>query len=58
MTEEQKPSQENKPKTHPLWFWIATGIAIGAGIGTVLDNIAVGVALGAAIGAAQNQKNK
>ena len=52
MTEEKKPSQENKSGNDSMGFWIIIGIIIGIAGGGVFDNIAIGVALGIALGVA------
>jgi len=50
MTEEKKPSQENKARNDSMGLWIIIGIIIGLAGGGVFDNIAIGIALGVALG--------
>ena len=60
MSNDQKDSQPEKPKSMSVGALIALGVAIGAGIGVSLDNFAlgIGVAIGTAIGAARAQRSK
>ncbi len=61
MTEEKKPSQENKGRNDSMGFWIIIGITIGLAGGGAFDNIAIGVAIGIALGVAMGasvQKQK
>ena len=52
MTEEQKPTQNDRSARDSMATWIIIGLVIGLAGGGAFDNIAIGVALGIALGVA------